>query len=281
MKLRITHRTEYLYSQPVRNSANELRLTPRHCDGQDRQFHILRVLPATRLRRFSDFHANWVNHFEIEEPHSRLVLEAQSTIATHNRFAAGEPLGIALTALAAAAREEQCHSFLQSSRYVQITPEIWRTAVDVRGGSDDVFAIARAIMKHLHQRCTYTPGVTDIGTTSEDFFSNPRGVCQDYAHLMLAMCRALQIPARYVSGYLYDAKRRDIRGAHASHAWVEVFVPAHGWFGLDPTNASLADAHYVALAIGRDYDDVAPVKGTFYGTGTRQMKVHVHIEEQG
>jgi transglutaminase-like putative cysteine protease len=96
---------------------------------------------------------------------------------------------------------------------------------------------------------------------------------------MLALCRSLRIPARYVSGYLYDPSRREMRGAQASHAWCEVFVPGHDWYALDPTNNRLVDDHYVAIATGRDYDDVAPVRGTYYGGGSRQLNVVVQVEE--
>jgi transglutaminase-like putative cysteine protease len=134
-------------------------------------------------------------------------------------------------------------------------------------------------MKFVHGRSTYKSGVTTVGTTSEQFFANPTGVCQDYTHLMIALCRALKIPARYVSGYLFEASPGQMRGAQASHAWCEVLMPGHGWHGMDPTNDRLVDEHYIALATGRDYDDVAPVKGTFFGGGHRQMNVVVTVEE--
>lgn len=163
---------------------------------------------------------------------------------------------------------------------MKVTPEIWRAAVDARGESDDVFIVTRTIMEHLHKICKYVPGASSVTTTSAEFFTDTRGVCQDFAHLMLAMCRSLGIPARYVSGYLYDPTRREMRGAHASHAWCEVFIPGRGWFGFDPTNKRLADDHYIILAVGRDYDDVAPVKGTFLGSGSRTMSVLVHIQDE-
>jgi transglutaminase-like putative cysteine protease len=105
-------------------------------------------------------------------------------------------------------------------------------------------------------------------------------VCQDFAHLMLAMCRSVQLPARYVSGYLFDAKRTEVRGAHASHAWVEVWLPGVGWHGMDPTNNCLTHENYVVLAAGRDYHDVPPVKGSFWGAPEREMQVTVHLEER-
>jgi len=103
------------------------------------------------------------------------------------------------------------------------------------------------------------------------------GVCQDFAHVMLGLCRALKIPARYVSGYLYNGPADQLKGAQASHAWVEVYVPGHGWCGLDPTNNRAADGHYVKVATGRDFADVSPLKGTYRGTAKRELTVDVLV----
>jgi transglutaminase-like putative cysteine protease len=279
MKLRVRHRTEYLYSEPVHHNANEVRLQPLHNEWQQRRFHVVRVVPTARLGRFSDFHANGACHFEVEEPHNELLIDVESVVETGSRYTNGRPLGASLSTLDASARRDESHMFLQDSRYVIVTPEIWRAAVDTRGNDDCVYTVAENLMRFVHQRCSYVTGITTVHTTSEQFFLDPRGVCQDYAHLMLALCRSLRIPARYVSGYLYDATHREMRGAQASHAWCEVYVPGHDWYALDPTNNRLVDDHYIAVATGRDYDDVAPVKGTFYGGGSRQLTVIVQVEE--
>ena len=279
MKLRVHHRTEYLYATAASQNVNELRLQPLHNEWQRRRFHILRVLPTARLKHYVDFHANGVHHFEVEEPHNRLAIDVESVVETTNRYAKAKPLGVPLSTLAQAARSEESHMFLQESRYVIITPDIWRAAIDARAEIDDVFGVAESIMRAVYGRCQYVPGVTTVQTTSEQFFRDARGVCQDYAHLMLALCRAIHIPARYVSGYLFDPGHHEMRGAQASHAWVEVLAPGHDWYALDPTNNRLVDDYYVALATGRDYDDVAPVRGTFYGGGSRQLNVVVQVDE--
>jgi transglutaminase-like putative cysteine protease len=131
--------------------------------------------------------------------------------------------------------KERLQPFLQSGGVVQITPEIWRAAVDERAACTDVFGLAKALMGYVYRTSRYVAGVTDVHTSTERFFHAREGVCQDFSHLMLALCRSVQLPARYVSGYVYDSKRKELRGAHASHAWVEVWVPGHGWHGLDPT----------------------------------------------
>jgi transglutaminase-like putative cysteine protease len=280
MKLRITHLTEYRYAALVSGNSNELRLTPVQSRWQQVPFFLLRILPSTRLRKFQDFYGNQVTYFDVEEAHRQLVIEATSSVNTLDRYSEGEPASVPLEALKTADDEGRLQPFLQPSGPVEVPPEIWRAAVDVRSNFTDVFALAKGLMDYVYRSCRYVPGVTDVHTTTTQFFEGRAGVCQDFSHLMLALCRSLQIPARYVSGYVYDLKRKDIRGAHASHAWVEVWVPGSGWNGLDPTNNCLTHEHYVVVAVGRDYEDIAPVRGSFWGPAEREMRVSVHIEER-
>jgi transglutaminase-like putative cysteine protease len=112
----------------------------------------------------------------------------------------------------------------------------------------------------------------------EEAFALKMGVCQDFTHVMIGMCRAIGIPARYVSGYLYSGSHGSLVGAQASHAWCEVYLPHGGWVGFDPTNATLADSRYVKVAVGRDYDDVTPIQGTYHGSGHNWMEVSVMVE---
>ena len=280
MKLKITHSTRYFYPTPVQRNANELRLTPKNSPWQEPQFFMLRVLPSTRLKKFTDFHGNHVTYFEVEEPHNSLTIDATCNITTRDRYGDGLPQKVPLATLNDSSAMEMIGPFLAPTGIVQIPPEIWRTAVDVRAEHSDVFGMAKGIMEYVYKTCKYVPGVTDVHTTSTAFAQNPQGVCQDFAHLMLAMCRSVQLPARYVSGYLFDAKRTEVRGAHASHAWVEVWLPGIGWHGMDPTNNCLTHENYVVLAAGRDYHDVPPVKGSFWGAPEREMQVTVHLEER-
>jgi len=280
MNLRIIHYTEYRYASSVQSNVNELRMTPVQSQWQELPFFLIRILPSTRLKRYQDFYGNTVHYFEVEEAHRRLMIEATSSVNTKDRYAFGEPEAVPLEALGASDSPERLQPFLQPGGSVEITPEIWRAAVDVRSSFHDVFGLAKGLMEYVYQNCLYVSGATDVHTNSEQFFRTREGVCQDFSHLMLALCRSIQLPARYVSGYVYDAKRKDIRGAHASHAWVEVWVPGFGWHGLDPTNNCLTREHYIVVAIGRDYQDIAPVRGTFLGGGEREMLVSVHIEER-
>lgn len=279
MKLRVQHRTEYLYTTAVRSNSNEVRLQPPQTPWQSRGFFMLKIVPASRLKHFFDFHRNGVHYFEIEEPHQRMIIEAQSTVTTQPRGQGMEQApAISFLALAECRELEEITMYLNHSRYVRFSPVLWKTALDLRDDCDDLFRTVSAINAFIYDNCRYLAGVTTVDTTSEDFFEGRTGVCQDFAHLMLSLCRSLGIPARYVSGYLYDAQRGHLRGAHESHAWVEVYLPGHGWTGFDPTNRQVVNDCYITLAVGRDYEDAAPVKGSYVGAGTRVMNVSVSVE---
>jgi transglutaminase-like putative cysteine protease len=281
MKLRIQHLTEYRYLSEVSKSSNDLRLTPLKTPAQKPLFVLLRVIPPSRLVKFRDFHGNLVSHFEIEEPHRHLLIESQATVLTLPQSDTDSPFEVPIDSLEPHRGQEEFRPFLSPSALVQIPPELWRCAIDLATDPQNcgVLELALGIMRRVYESCRYVPGVTKITTSSADFFASREGVCQDFSHLMIALCRAVQLPARYISGYLYDAKRSDIRGAHATHAWVEVWVPGHGWLALDPTNNCRVSETYVTVAIGRDYLDAAPITGSYWGDSGCMMKVSVHIEQ--
>jgi transglutaminase-like putative cysteine protease len=278
MKLRILHRTEYRYALPVRNNNNELRVTPIENVRQRTILHLVRVLPAVKMRRYQDLYRNMVYFFEVEEPHKSLEIDVSSVVETSAPPLEALPKDAPLSALARPEVTESLQPYLQSEGPVQVTPQIWRTALDVRADRKEVVPVVQSLMHYVHETCRYVPGVTTVSTTTEEFFAKPHGVCQDFTHLLLALCRALGIPARYVCGYVFDAKRGEVLGSHASHAWCEVWIPGHGWFGLDPTNKRPTNETYVASAVGRDYRDATPIRGSYWGTGDREMRVTVHVE---
>ena len=141
----------------------------------------------------------------------------------------------------------------------------------------DLWRDAVAIGRHIYKNFTYTPNFTTVNTKPSEVLATRRGVCQDFAHLMLGMCRSMNIPARYVSGYFFNPQRQE-KEIEASHAWVEIFLPGYGWKGFDPTHDRVPDTRYVKLAVGRDYADIRPVSGSFRGHGTREMIVEVQVE---
>ncbi len=272
MKFDILHRTRYTYASLVCDSFNDVRLEPPSIPEQTVESFLLRVLPAVRLRHYTDFYSNRVHHFEIAEAHSYLLIESQCRIITHWPGAiARDALVYPLAKIASAAHVERCFDFLQASRYVELEAGAWRLALDAIDGLSDAWQAVLALMEFTHSFLRYEPNSTHVHTHMRDVIQDRRGVCQDFAHLLIGLCRSVKIPARYVSGYLATET------ASATHAWVEVFVPGIGWRALDPTHNRQLDEAYVKIGHGRDYSDVPPVCGNYRGTLERTMKVEVKI----
>lgn len=278
MKLQVFHRTRFDYGARVRDSFNEARLQPASGDGQVCHQFILKVIPPTRLTHYVDFQHNTVHLFDIAEPHDTLTVDANSIVTTTSERVLAEDLATTpLAAMSACARLDVCHDFLQPSRYIEADVDAWKLGLDLTSEVTDAWRAAQAVMRHIHGTFEYAPASTTVHTHMRDVLVQRRGVCQDFAHVMIGICRALKIPARYVSGYLYNGPAEHLRGAQASHAWAEVYLPELGWRGLDPTNGTQPDERYVKLAVGRDYADVSPLRGTYRGTPQRTMHVEVLV----
>ena len=280
MRLQVLHRTEYSYPDSVTDSSNELRLIPPTTRYQTLESSFLVVLPATRLTSYEDLNENRVSRFEIPQPHRRLTVESRCTVRTKKKIDFEKfPYGFLHSQLPVCRRREDCHIFLQDSHYIERTPQIWREALDIQGISNDVFQTSYLLMESIFENYSYEPGRTSVSTHASEVLEEKAGVCQDFAHAMVALCRSIEIPARYVSGYFFDATRdHSLRGSEASHAWAEVYIEGSGWIGFDPTNNKVVDDTYIILARGRDYADVAPITGTYYGTGPSAMRVSVIVD---
>jgi transglutaminase-like putative cysteine protease len=279
MKLHVSHRTRYDYASAVRESFNEARLQPVTDRRQTCHDFKLVITPACKVSHYQDFHANTVHLFEINHSHLELDVSAVSAVTTTDTPALPpDAIPAPLTALAASMMLDGCYEFLPPSTYVEVTPETEALARSAAGGATDVWQAAQAIMHTIHREFHYQPASTNVHTHMREVLKARHGVCQDFAHVMLGFCRALKIPARYISGYLYNGPADQLKGAQASHAWVEVHVPGQGWCGLDPTNAQPVAGHHVKVAAGRDYADVSPLKGTYRGTDRRKMTVEVLVQ---
>lgn len=281
MRLQVHHQTEYLYSKAVTNSSNQLRLTPTNTATQQCQSSYVGVLPASRLTHYEDLNGNRVHRFEITRPHQRLAISSQAIVDTQLPIDFGNlPYGISTQKLSQCNGLAFCHQYLLDSTFVELSPEAWRQGIDIQNQGEDVFQICFAIMQSIFESYEYNPQATNVRTHANEVLNKKAGVCQDFAHAMLAICRAIQIPARYISGYFFDTTRdHSLRGSSASHAWVETYIPNYGWIGLDPTNNKLVDDTYIQLAIGRDYRDVAPVMGTYDGGASSALSVKIQVEK--
>ena len=265
MRLRITHTTTFEYDDPVIEAYMEMRLRPLDAGGQRCESFRMVTDPAGEVLVYVDRFGNTVRHFDTIAPHDRLVVSAWSDVSTHDTFLDPE------------------HELSPLDSFDYLNPSAYAPQAEVIGAfaracvvNGDGVATAQAVMKAVYTALSYAPGTTTVKTTAAEALALGRGVCQDFAHLMIACCRSLGLPARYVSGYVFAPRRGS---AAASHAWTDVFVPGHGWLSLDPTHDAAQTGSYVRLAVGRDYGDVPPTRGVYKGTGREAMRVDVAVEQ--
>jgi len=280
--------TTCAYALPVAHARHVLRLTPIHRDGQRVQVSSLQIAPEPLHRREGrDFFGNRLTWIEIEEPHRTLTVKLAARVTVD---AAIEPAALSTPPWEAVREEAFATSdvgplspahFLFPSRMVSLDPEIRDYTRESFSAGRPVLDASIELMKRLKSDITYEIGATTVTTTPPMSFALRRGVCQDFAHIMISGLRGIGLPAAYVSGYLRSAPRTDaarLQGADAMHAWVMLWCgAAAGWIGLDPTNAVLASESHVTLAFGRDYTDVAPMDGVIFGSGGQHIDVSVSV----
>jgi len=277
MTLKVVHLTRFLYHGEVLESHNEVRLCPISDPLQRCASFELRISPEVKGITRSDFFLNRVDYFDVMKPHETLEIESTAVVETRTEMRGEVPLGLTLKALDAPDVDVSVFDFQVESQLIQIPVVVVDEACSVIGDTvTDLWRNAVAIGEHLYRTCDYVPGATDSRTPVAEVLAARRGVCQDFANLMIAMCRSRGIPARYVSGYFFNGKTDD-NDIEASHAWVEIYIPGYGWKGFDPTHDREIDPRYIKLAVGRDYADVRPVGGRFLGRGTQDMVVEVRV----
>ena len=269
MRLHIEHETIFSYSQPVREAIGEARLRPRDDAGQRLLGFRLALDPHAPVDPVGDRFGNTIHCYSVLPLHRRLIVTATSEVETSDDALSAAP---ALTPL------EQ-HSFTAPSPYVPFTDDLLAFARASAPADADAEATTRALAGAIYASCAYEPGSTDISTTADAVLAGRRGVCQDFAHLLIALCRGLGLPARYVSGYLYDSDK-PADAILASHAWIEVFLDGRGWLGLDPTHNRTTGSLYTRVAIGRDYADAAPVRGIYQGDAKETLEVRVRMRAE-
>ena len=282
MLLHLIHRTTFVYAGAVRDSFNEVRLRPVDDYVQECRSFNLRISPnEAETRDYVDYYGNRVHYFDVSASHEKLVIEAESQVETKPDAQRPDVPGVPSPGLPGARSPSELYSeFLTASHYVPLTVELWRETQDVfaEDARTEIWKDALRLGRHVYKTFTYKPHSTGVHTLATDALKLRTGVCQDYAHVMLGLCRTIGIPARYVSGYFFNRSRRPGE-IEASHAWVEVLVPGFGWAAYDPTHDRIADERYVKVAAGRDYADIRPVSGTYRGAPTRELRVEVTVRE--
>jgi transglutaminase-like putative cysteine protease len=239
----------------------------------------LRLEPTATPQDYSDFYGNTIHYFDIAEGHTKLIVEAQSLVETTPNDDRPSVPSVSSSDLENSAEREMFAEFYTSSHYVPLEVELWREAQDALcDGRADVWNEVCRLGRHIYRTFAYKPKTTGVSTRANDALKLRMGVCQDFAHVHLGLCRSLGIPARYVSGYFFNTTRRP-REIEASHAWIEAYVPGFGWAAFDPTHDRPADDRYVKVAVGRDYADIRPINGTYRGAPTRSLKVDVKVRQ--
>jgi transglutaminase-like putative cysteine protease len=273
-RLRIVHRTHVCYEGSARASYNEARMTPPTLHRQSvLETRISTDVPAP-MWAYSDYWGTRVSSFDIQAPHHELVIRAQATVETRPAATPARPLPWA------ALRERAA-----SGRLLEFRTPTKRTAVDEtlaatarqRTADADPLEAAAEIASWVSDRVAYVPGATEVQTSAQEAWDKSQGVCQDMAHLTVALLREVGLPARYVSGYLHpepEAQPGD-EAACESHAWVEYW--AGEWLACDPTTRAQVGERHVIVATGRDYGDVPPLKGIYHGAPSSTMDVTVAV----
>lgn len=280
MRLDIRYVTRFDYGDTVVESQNELRACPASDAHQQVVHYRVTTTPASRVSAYVDYWGTRVDTFGIAAPHEQLEVVAAATVET---IARSEPArDVPLEALADAGWRDTHLEFLQRSPHVAWGAAVADRARSVVDGTTDVRSLIEAVDAEVGG-LEYRRGRTVVGVHVEDVLAAGAGVCQDFAHLSIAMLRVLGVPARYVSGYFFTVDDRTGAVSETdeveveTHAWVEAAIPRFGWWAVDPTNRQPVGERHVTIGRGRDYDDVAPLRGVFNGAPEHLLSVNVSM----
>lgn len=277
----IRHLTRFRYSEPISESIMETRMHPRSDLNQHCLTFSLSVSPRCRVFSYRDHQGNNVQHFDIPGEHNQLVIVAESVVEQQvlpevPRFLSPD----AWAALDDMVDGGDYWEMLLPSTFAVQTPAVTLLASQMGvTRRDDPMLLVQELNERLFDYFRYVPRSTRVDSPIDEAIISGEGVCQDFAHTMIALLRHVRIPARYVSGYLYRGREDHDRSTpDSTHAWVDVLLPYLGWVGFDPTNNLIAHHRHIRTAVGRDYADVPPTHGIFRGKTDSELYVAVHVE---
>lgn len=277
----IRHVTRFRYSSPVMESVMELRMQPRSEGPQTLRSFQIATNPRAQLYAYTDHLGNAVYHFNMLREHEELRIEAMAVVEIGQM----RPLPEKLDALEwgrynGLNLSDDHFDMLEPSRFARSSPELesFMRIADLAKPDGDPMTALKTLQRSIYDSFEYESGITEVNSPIEVALEQRRGVCQDFAHIMTAIARAWGIPCRYVSGYLYHKGNRDRSAADATHAWVEAYLPSLGWVGFDPTNNIMACERHIRAAVGRDYADVPPTRGTYKGGADSELSIAVSLE---
>lgn len=288
MRYKVKHVTEYTYQEAVGLCHNRLCLTPRNNSHQVCQTSDIRIVPQPDEFNYrTDFFGNTVAFFSTYREHDTLQVTAISQVDLSSRPEADQAFSspvlwrdVEKFLIVASNQMSDVVQYTLPSQYIPHSPAIRDFALSCFQEDATLWAACNSLMQKIFKSIEFKPGFTTINTPVEHVIRDKKGVCQDFAHLMISCFRNMGLPARYVSGYIETLPppgKEKLTGTDASHAWVSVFFPHIGWVEFDPTNCLLPSYKHITVAYGRDYHDVAPLKGIVFGSGKQSLSVKVDV----
>ncbi len=274
---KIQHITKYKYDRPVRESANQIKIFSFNKIGQEILSHELVITDEPIINKFTDYWGNTVGFFTVSRPHEELIIDSRliaktfiyeidETLSTKNDWTVLEEEISKNIILLDLVQKEKIKAQEKIKLYLD----------DINAQQLSPLEATKRCSQFIFENFKYIKGITNVETTIDEILEFRSGVCQDFAHVLLQLLRTIGIPSRYVSGYICPNKN-GMRGEGATHAWVDAYLPNLGWIGFDPTNNCFANEHHIQLAVGRDFSDCTPVKGTFKGPANHDLMVYVSV----
>ena len=274
---KIQHITKYKYDRPVRESANQIKIFSFNKPGQEILSHEIVITDEPNINKFTDYWSNTVGFFTVSRPHEELIIDSRliakttlqeidETLSTKDDWQLlADEISTNIILLDLAQKEK-----IKSQEKIQLILD------HITFDACSPLEAAKKYSQFIFENFKYVKGITNVETRVDEILEFRSGVCQDFAHVLLQLLRTIGIPSRYVSGYICPNKN-GMRGEGATHAWIDAYIPNLGWIGLDPTNNCFANEHHIQLAVGRDFSDCTPIKGTFKGPANHELMVYVSV----
>ncbi|HPH24290.1 MAG TPA: transglutaminase family protein [Chitinophagaceae bacterium] len=272
----IHHITKYEYDRPVKESSNEIKIYPYLCNDQEILQHEILITSNPDVHVFTDYWGNKIGLFNVLAPHKEMVIDSRLVIRTTQSNQLKINFHSNWQSLENTVKNNLLYLELSDADTIKSQSAINTLIESLDVTNKSIASTVEACSELIYKQFKYIKGITTIETTVDEILEVRAGVCQDFAHLMLQMLRTLKIPSRYVSGYICPNKN-GMRGEGATHAWIEAYIPEFGWAGIDPTNNVWATNHHVKLAVGKNFADCSPVKGTFKGPAKQLLSVYVSV----
>jgi len=271
----IHHITKYEYDRPVKESVNEIKIYPFNNPSQHVLYHEINITEQPEVVVVTDYWGNRTGTFNLMASHKELIIESKLVVRNHLPEQEVKNFDGDFGRLHEDVKKDLLLFELSRLETGQLQDEIEAITQEIKT-SQGIAEVIENCSRYIFENFQYVKGITTIETTVEEILQHRSGVCQDFAHVMLEVLRNLQIPGRYVSGYICPNKN-GMRGEGATHAWVEAWIPGFGWAGIDPTNNIWVSNRHVKLAVGRNFNDCSPVKGTFKGPAKQSLSVYVSV----